>query len=246
MPGKTQLSRRVETIQQIRELPSPLRGDVGYMAYVLVQTTLPHTDPGDVPAYGRVSGDVSLVIQPGYHLNAKGKPVSAGIPYGVYPRLVLLWITTEVVKTRRRTLKLGNSLSQFMHELGLTPTGGQWGTIKRLRDQMNRLFRARITVSSVGKGHNLMQDITPIKSQQLWWDPKRPDEPILFDSEITLHEDFYHLLLEAPVPVDARVLKNLTRSPLAIDLYCWLTYRVSYLPLLGSSFTNSSERGILT
>jgi len=229
MSRRLSLKRRVETIQEIRSVPAQMRGDVGYMAYVLVQTTLPHSDPGDVPAYGRSSGDLSLVVQPGYFLDRRGQLVCAGIPYGVYPRLILLWITTEVVRTRNRTLKLGNSLSEFMHELGLVPTGGQWGTISRLRDQMNRLFRARISISSVGPGKSLMQDITPIKSQRLWWDPKRPEEPLLFDSEITLHEDFYQMLVDRPVPVDVRVLKDLTRSPLAIDLYCWLTYRVSYL-----------------
>jgi len=229
MSGKKQIDRRVDALQQIRETPPQLSQDIGYMAYVLVQTTLPHSDPGDVEAYGRVSGDLSLVVQPGYYIDRNGKPVSAGIPYGVYPRLVLLWITTEVVRTRKRTLKLGNSLSAYMADLGLIPTGGRWGTIGRLRDQMNRLFRARISINSVGPGRNLMRDLSPVKAQRLWWDPKRPDEPLLFDSEITLHEDFHRMLLESPVPVDSRVLKQLTRSSLAIDLYCWLTYRVSYL-----------------
>jgi len=30
------------------------------------------------------------------------------------------------------------------------------------------------------------------------------------------------------VPIDLRVLKVL-RSPMALDIYCWLTYRNSYL-----------------
>jgi hypothetical protein len=32
-----------------------------------------------------------------------------------------------------------------------------------------------------------------------------------------------------PVPIDLRALKALKRSPLALDIYCWLTYRLSYL-----------------
>jgi len=31
------------------------------------------------------------------------------------------------------------------------------------------------------------------------------------------------------VPVDLRAIRQLQRSPLAIDLYVWLTYRMSYL-----------------
>ena len=31
------------------------------------------------------------------------------------------------------------------------------------------------------------------------------------------------------MPVDMRALKALRRSSMALDLYCWLTYRMSYL-----------------
>ena len=31
------------------------------------------------------------------------------------------------------------------------------------------------------------------------------------------------------VPIDMRALKALKRSPMALDIYCWLTYRMFYL-----------------
>jgi hypothetical protein len=31
------------------------------------------------------------------------------------------------------------------------------------------------------------------------------------------------------VPIDIRALRALRRSPMALDIYCWLTYRMSYL-----------------
>ena len=46
---------------------------------------------------------------------------------------------------------------------------------------------------------------------------------------ITLSEPFYDELTQHPVPVDKRALKALRKSPLALDIYCWLTYRMSYL-----------------
>ncbi|MGH8305788.1 MAG: replication protein RepA, partial [Steroidobacteraceae bacterium] len=33
----------------------------------------------------------------------------------------------------------------------------------------------------------------------------------------------------SPVPIDMRAMKALKRSPLALDIYFWLTYRLSYL-----------------
>ncbi|SAL67672.1 replication protein RepA [Caballeronia humi] len=36
---------------------------------------------------------------------------------------------------------------------------------------------------------------------------------------------FFGEIVANPVPVDLRALRALRQSPMAIDLYCWLTYR---------------------
>ena len=46
---------------------------------------------------------------------------------------------------------------------------------------------------------------------------------------MTLTQRFYDEVTEYPIPVDLRVLKALKRSPMALDIYCWLTHRMSYL-----------------
>ena len=40
---------------------------------------------------------------------------------------------------------------------------------------------------------------------------------------------FFEEITRSAVPVDLRAIRHLQRSPLAIDLYVWLTYRMSYL-----------------
>ena len=77
-------------------------------------------------------------------------PSEIGLPYGVIPRLLLAWISTETVRTQERTLVLGDNLSGFMRQLDLVPTGGRWGTITRLRGQMQRLFSCMVTCSYEG------------------------------------------------------------------------------------------------
>jgi len=62
----------------------------------------------------------------------------------------------------------------------------------------------------------------------LWWQNPDPAQGSLFRSYVSLTEDFYRAILEAPVPIDLRALRAL-RSPLGIDIYVWLTYRYSYL-----------------
>ena len=62
----------------------------------------------------------------------------------------------------------------------------------------------------------------------LWWHAKNPEQAALWRSTVTLSEQFYAEVIEHPIPVDLRALKALKKSPMALDLYCWLTYRASY------------------
>jgi hypothetical protein len=142
---------------------------------------------------------------------------------------LLFWITTEAVKTKSRRLELGDSLSAFMRELDLQPTGGRWGSIRRLHEQMNRLFRARISFDLHDKGNGEKKhtwlDMQIAPEGELWWDFKTPDQPALFGSWIELGEKFYQAIIATPVPLDKRALMALKRSPLALDLYAWSTYK---------------------
>jgi hypothetical protein len=116
------------------------------MAKFLVQTTLPHREqPGT--QYARTDGNLTLLIS-----DVGG----TGLPFGSYPRLILIWMTTEAVRTGNRELELGRSLSMFMAQLGLEATGGHWGTIPRFRDRMQRLVGAAISTrwSDGAKGHD--------------------------------------------------------------------------------------------
>ena len=64
---------------------------------------------------------------------------------------------------------------------------------------------------------------------EFWWDPKRPNDPVLWDSKIRLGEDFFNEIVRHPVPLDMNILKGLKRSSLGLDLYMWLTYRTFVL-----------------
>ena len=202
--------------------------DLGFMARLLVQATLPHSDPGAVPVWGRQNGTLSMHMQPGWEF-VEGQPRNIGLPYGSVPRLLLAWVTTEAVRTKERDLLLGESLSDFMRKLGLVPTGGRWGSITRLRAQMRRLFAATIAVH-YEQGNAVTDAGFRVADKTVtFWDPKQPDQAALWKSTVTLSEGFFNEIVSRPVPLDLTVLKALTRSPLSIDIYIWLTYRVSYL-----------------
>jgi hypothetical protein len=82
-----------------------------------VQATLPHSDPGDVPVWTRTNGRLTLVVRP-YYDHRQRRHLH---PYGTVPRLLLFWMTTEAVRTRSRVLHPGDTVAEFMRELGLNP-----------------------------------------------------------------------------------------------------------------------------
>lgn len=194
-------------------------GTLGYMARVLVQATMPHSNPNSL-IFERSNGSLSLAIS--------GHP-KFGLPYGVYPRLLLSWLVTEAVRTKSPEIILGPSLSKFMFELGLIPSGGRWGTISRVRDQMRRLFSASVSCVYEEKGYSGGMGFNIAKEYRLWWDPKKPEQADLWQSTVTLGTDFFNEIIDRPVPIDMRAMKALKSSSMALDLYCWLTYRLSYL-----------------
>ncbi len=239
------IAQRVSVVQEARRQTTPAQRklveqgvsifdelaaakEVAFIARELVLASLPHSNPGNRPLWTRRNGDVTLAIQPGMNIQT-GE--SYGYPYGIIPRLLLFWITTEALRTHDRRLELGNSLSGFMSQLGLSSyTGrGKRGDAKRLRDQMERLFRSRFSLervrtqdTRVGKGWLDMQ-VAP--QGELWWSIRTPDQNALWGSWIELGELFYEAVTSAPVPVDMRALRALKRSPLALDLYAWLTFQ---------------------
>ena len=192
--------------------------DMGFMARLMALCSLPRTNPGNRLQYKRVNGPYKLIMIAG----GDNK-----LPFGNLPRLLLAWVCTEAVRTQSRELVLGASLSEFMRKLGVfgSDSGGSRGDRTRLRNQMKRLFHASVQLIREDK-----QGIVSVSSfvadrTELWWDPVRPDEQVLWESKIYLGEAFFDEIISHPVPLDINILKALKRSSLGLDLYQWLTYR---------------------
>jgi hypothetical protein len=50
-----------------------------------------------------------------------------------------------------------------------------------------------------------------------------------FKAKIILDELFFKEIIKYPIPVDKKALNVLMTSSLALDIYFWLTYRMSYI-----------------
>ena len=220
-------------VQAIRETPPPAqRGftladqvnqlvgaseadpDLGFMARTMALCSLPRTNPGNRHQYKRVNGPFTL------YMNATA---DHKLPYGNLPRLLLAWVCTEAVRTGSREIVLGKSLSEFMRSLGVYSSAG--GVATRLRNQMRRLFHCTVSLiyedeRGAASASSLVADRT-----EFWWNERKPDEPMLWDSKIYLGEAFFNEIIRHPVPIEINTLTALKRSTLGLDLYLWLVYR---------------------
>jgi hypothetical protein len=151
-----------------------------------------------------------------------------GLPYGAIPRLLIAWLTHEALKTKNREILLGDSLSAFMRGLGFIPSGGQRGTIPALKAQMKRLFSTTISCTYSDEEREAMLQMLLVDKYDLWWTPKDPNQKSLWQSMITLSQPFFDEIVSSPIPSRMKALETLRGSSLALDIYCWLTYRNFY------------------
>ena len=123
-------------------------------------------------------------------------------------------------------LVLGKSLSGFMRKLGMEDrSGSPRGDRTRLRNQMKRLFGCSVSlIYEDAHGEARVSSLVADRAA-FWWNKRKPDEPVLWDSKIRLGEDFFNEIINHPVPLDMNTLKALKRSTLGLDLYLWLNYR---------------------
>ncbi len=192
-------------------------GMLGYQARILVQCSLPYRRQL-VNEWTRHNGQMVLTLWAPKHI---------GLPYGAYPRLLLTWVTTEAVRTQSRHIDMSDSLNAFMAKLGIA-SNANGEKRRRFKDQTRRLFNTTITSTATDVTQSITEDMgfRLAAHVKLWWTPWHSAAD---SSEITLTEEFFHAITDRPVPMDLRVLKVLKSSALALDIYSWLVYRLSYL-----------------
>jgi len=203
-------------------------GKPDYLPAVLCQVGLPRS-PTPGRTFERTSGNVSLQVEAGKAWDGRAWQ-QMPLPYGVRPRLALVHISTEAIRTRSRTVDVGGSVNAFLTELGLDNGGKAY---RQMRQQMTalavctlRLGRVETrTVGGTERDFAVTLDAKPFRQFEAWID-NRGDQPTLWPTEIELSQEFYDSLAETAVPLEHGAIAKLTHSALALDLYTWLAHRL--------------------
>jgi hypothetical protein len=220
--------------QALRGAP-PEKPPTSYYTPLLIQCTLPHSDPKE-NIWIKKNGNYSLIVQSG----ADTEGQYFGIPYGSFPRLTLAYIITRVVETKERRIELSSHFGGFLKEIGYSEKTNRRGSNpqgRAIRSQLFRLLNARISFQAHRgdemQGASAAKYIEIAPEHTLWWDYKNPDQGSLWGSFIELSEKFHQAILENPVPLRTDILAALKKSPLALDVYMWVSYRLFTLQAAG-------------
>jgi hypothetical protein len=206
-------ARIIKLGNEIAERP-PERPD--YLHSVLCQVGLPRRKiAGDT--FERTNGNASLLIEAGKLWNGK-EWLPQPLPYGTRPRLALVHLSSEAVRTKSATVDVGHSVREFLLRLEIGTGGEEYANFGR---QMRALAACRM---SLGVGLETL-DAKPIKRFSAWAN-QSTNQRALWPGVIELTPEFYASLADSAVPLDARALGALKHSALALDVYSWLAHRL--------------------
>ena len=183
-----------------------------YLPRYFINMTLPHRKLSGI-TFKRENGNQTLKLRADDEI---------GLPYGVYARLVLLYMTTERVRTKEREFKLGASWSNFLKKMQIGKNGLKHQAVQ---EQLKRLCATTyhiIDKKRVREENNQVRKKESYSSLLVAEQWMRSEDGV----QVTLSPGFFMMTSDSIVPLESRIVHKLRRSPLSLDLYAWLSYRL--------------------
>ena len=219
---KSDIDRRV--VEAAAAYMADVDGEIGFLYSGWAQAALPHKRlPDDAPWQVRTDR-VTLIVQPGLRAVSGGEPVSVGVPYGSRARLIMLYLQSEALRTGSRDVELGRSLHAWLRRLAI-PIGGK--SMRDVRDQAERISRCRMTFE-ISHGTRVGLVNQNILDTSMFVEDETA-QGALFIETARLSESFYEQLRRHPIPIEEAAVRQIANNSMAIDIYCWLAYRLHVL-----------------
>lgn len=201
-----------------------------YLHSALCAMSLPARRPKDEMApIIREDGRYTLAITPKPVLRREGgemKLTSLGVPFGSYPRVILIYIMSEAVRTGSRNVYLGGSFAEWLRRLGYTNAShGSRGTASLLRGQLDRLLACEWMIRwDDSASDDAAFAVKEVKLANEYAGLRGKDGS--FIKEINLADGFFAHLREHAVPLNEAAIRELKNNPTALDLYTYFAYRL--------------------
>jgi len=209
--------RLIETAAVIRQEEESAY--IGYQHGILCQVGLPRKKT-EGRVFQRTFKKASVLVRAGDLWDGE-KWVEQPLPYGPKPRLAMIYINSEAVRTQNPQIEIGSSCAEFLRRIGLPDHDGR--TYNLFKRQMMSLSATELSLGFTVHNEAVTLNARPVKEFRAWISH---DQPSLWPGELTLTNDYFGSLIEHAVPLDPRALGALSHSALALDWYCFLGRRL--------------------
>jgi hypothetical protein len=210
----------------IRELEGTGLPGYSYSAWCLAG--LPHRDQPLGKSWLIETDFARLLIRPGVRLQDDNTEEVLGVPFGSYARLLLIDWQTEALQRGSREICMGRSASAIVARLGVNRGGPSNG---KVLDQLERLATCAVDFAFGSDKKGVIVNQRLVEAFEYTADPDpRTRQNMRLVERILLSQAFFDELRRHPVIVDRAAVRDLTTSPLAIDIYLWLAFRLHSLP----------------
>jgi len=183
---------------------------------------LPYRRPkGEKDQIWRITTDYAdITIQSGTINRDDGETEFSGVPFGSYARMALIALQSEALEQGSRDIELGETAYDALKRLGL-PDGGK--VAESALAQIEKLARCHVSfrIGSELKGLQINERL--VEAFEYDTDGKT------FIKRVRLSTAFFEGLRRHPVAIDRSAVQRIRNSPVALDVYLWLSYRLPVL-----------------
>ncbi len=230
--GRQEALRQAETNADRKAIEAALSylGDedtgIGFLYSGWCQAALPHRKLADDAVWRLETEKVALLVEPGRRTTPGGATEFVGVPYGSRARLILLFLQSEALRTNSRDIELGTSLTAWLRRLDI-PVGGK--SFRDVREQAERLSRCHLSFHVQHGTRSGLVNQSIVDNAMFVHDSDTASQGSLFIETARLSETFFEQLKKHPVPLEEAAIRAISNNSQALDIYCWLAYRLHVL-----------------
>jgi hypothetical protein len=206
--------------------PIVSRDDLSFTHSIFVQCFLP-LRPLTAPNNQRwevTHGSASLSIEAGRLADPHGlgRWDAREVPAGPKARLLFAYINDFAIRHKTPVIDLGKSLRAFM-EINRVPIGGPNG--QEITRQLKNIAAARI-VLGIWSETRVSTRQSRVAAGIDFWRDRNAGQNTFWEPEMQLAPEYFEELSAHRVPLYFPALVKLQANPRAMDVFCWLVYRM--------------------
>ncbi|MGX9967078.1 replication protein RepA [Roseomonas sp. F4] len=209
----------------VREFEGAAERGYSYSAWCLAG--LPHRELAAGKNWLIETDFARLLVRPGVRLRDDNSEEALRVPMGSFARLLLVDWQTEALERGSREIIMGKSASALMTRLNINRGGPSNGKVV---NQLERLATCAVDFSFGNDRRGVIVNQRLVEAFEYVANPDpRTRQSMRLIERVRLSQAFFDELRRHPVPVDRGAIRQLTKSPMAIDIYLWLAFRLHSL-----------------